>query len=139
MNLPSTRRNPYGADWAVERNVGDAQRDGCAVNAGDIRIVFRVGGEHHRDDLGLAAEALGEQRPDGTIDLAAGQDLALAGTAFALDETARNASGGISVFAVVNGKREEVNAFPRFGIGTSGSQNNVIAHANNAGTMCLLR
>ena len=97
-----------------------------------------VSRQHHGDDLGLAAEAFGEQRPDGPIDLAAGQDFALAGPPFALDEAARNASGGIGVFAVIDGEGEEVDALAGVGIGAGGGENNVVADAHNAGAMCLL-
>ena len=126
------------ADGAVERNVGDAERDRRAVDAGDIGIVFGIGREHHGDDLGLAAEAFGEQRADGPIDLAAGQNFALAGTAFALDEAAGNASGGVGVLAVVDGEREKVDALAGLGIGAGGGQDDVVAHAHNAGAVRLL-
>ncbi len=91
-----------------------------------------------RDDLGLAAEAFGEQRPDGPVDLAAGQDFALAGTPFALDEAAGNASRGVGVFAVVDGEREEVDTLAGLGIGAGGGQNDVVADAHDAGAVRLL-
>ena len=104
----------------------------------DVGVVGRVSRKHHGDDLGLAAEAFGEQRPDGAIDLAAGQNLALAGTPFALDESARNASGGVGVLAVVNGEREKVDALAGVGVGAGGGQNDVVANAHDAGTVGLL-
>ena len=128
----------HRADGAVERNVGDAERHRRAVNAGDIGIVFRVGRKHHGDDLRLAAEAFGEQRPNGAIDLAAGENFALAGPPFALDEAAGNASRGVGVFAVIDGEREKVDALPGVGIGAGGGENDVVADAHNAGAMRLL-
>src|SRR5208283_4473839 len=67
------------------------------------------------------------------------EDLALAGSPFTLNESPGDASGGIGVFAVVNCKREEVNAFPWFRIGTGGGENDVVADAHNAGAVRLLR
>ena len=129
----------HRANRAVERDVGDAQRHRGAVDAGDIGIVLGVGRKHHGDDLGLAAEAFGKQRPDGPVDLAAGQDFALAGPPFALDEAAGNASRGVGVLAVINGEREKVDALARVGVGAGGGENNVVADAHNAGAMRLLR
>ncbi len=128
----------HRANGAVERNVGDAQRHRCAVDAGDVRIVLGIGRKHHGDDLGLVAEAFGKQRTDGTVNLAAGQNFALAGTAFALDEAAGNASRGVGVFAIVHGKGKEIDAFPGIGVGAGGGQHHVLADANNAGAMRLL-
>ena len=96
----------------------------------DVGIVLGVGGEDEGDDLGLAAEAIREQRPHGAVDLAAGENLTLAGAAFALDEAAGNASAGIGVFAVVNGQGEEIDALAGIGVGGGGGQNDVIANAH---------
>ena len=111
----------------MERNVGDGQRAGGAVDAEDVGIIFRVGGKHEGDDLGFALEAFGEQRADGAVDLAAGENFALAGTAFALDEAAGDASAGVGVFAVIDGEGEEVDAFAGIGIGDGGGENDVVA------------
>ena len=127
-----------GADGAFERNVGDGERGGCAVDADDVRIVLGVGGENESDDLGFAAEAIREQRAHGAVDLAAGENFALAGTAFALDEAAGNASAGVSVFAVVNGQGEEIDAFAGIRIGGGGGENDVVADAHNDRTVGLL-
>ena len=97
----------------------------------DVRIVLGVGGENEGDDLGLALEAVGEQRPDRPVDLAAGENFALAGTAFALDEAAGNASAGVGVFAVVDREREKIDAFAGVGIGGGSGQNDVVADAHH--------
>ena len=117
------------ADRALERNVGESERAGCAVDSGDIGIVIVISGENQGDDLCLAAEAFGEQRTDGAIDLAAGEDFALAGAAFALDEAAGDASAGVGVFAIVNREWEKIDADAGFGIGAGGSENNVVARS----------
>ena len=71
-------------------------------------VVIAISGEHKGDDLGLAFEALGKHRPDGPVDLAAGENFALAHAAFALDEANGKASTGVGVFAVIHGEGEEI-------------------------------
>ena len=100
-----------GADRAVERDVRERERAAGAVDAEHVGVVFLVGRVDERDDLRLVAEGLREERADGTVDLAGGQDLLLGGTAFALDEAAGDASAGVGKLSVFNGQREEVNAF----------------------------
>jgi hypothetical protein len=102
-----------------------------STNALELGVVLGVGRKYERNHLSFAAEAILKQRPDGAINLPAGKNLALAGTAFALDEAAGDASAGVSVFAVVNGEGEEIDAFTRIRIGSGGGENNVIAHAHN--------
>ncbi len=101
--------------------IGEGQRAGGRVDGQDIGVVLGVGGEHQGDHLGFIAEAFGEERADGAVDNAAGQDFALAGPAFALDEAAGNASAGVGVFAVINGKGEKINAFALLRGGAGGA------------------
>src|SRR6185437_17053497 len=97
--------------------------------AGDIRVVFGVGGKYEGDHLSFTTEAFLEQRPHRAVDLAAGQDFALAWAALTLDEAAGNASAGVGVFAIVNGQRKKVDAFTRFGVRGSGGKDDVVAHS----------
>ncbi len=127
----------YCADRAMERNVGDAECDGSAVNARDVGVVLSIRGEDHRNYLRFAAEAFGKQRPDRPVNLAAGQNFALARPPFALDKAAGNSSRGIGVLAVVNRQREKVDALPRVRVGAGGGKNDVVADAHNAGAMRL--
>ncbi len=115
------------ADGGAERNVGERQGAGGGVDADHVGIIFLVGGEDQGDDLGFVAEAVREKRADGAIDLARGQDFLLAGTAFALDEAAGDASTGIRVFAVVDGEGEKIDAFAGIGRCDSGGQNDGFA------------
>ena len=48
------------ANGTVKWNVGNAERNRGAIDAGDVRIVGRIRRQHHGDDLGLAAEAFGK-------------------------------------------------------------------------------
>ncbi len=126
-NSPSTRPTRTARNRGVERNVRKRQRGRCGIDADHVRIVFLVGGEDQRDDLGLVAEPVREHGADGTINLTRSQDFFLAGTAFALDEAAGDASAGIGVFAVIDRQREEIDAFPRVRRRDCGCQNDGFA------------
>ena len=128
----------HRADRAKERNIGKGQGGRSGVDAADIGIVFGVGGEDEGDDLGLALEAFGEHRTDRPVNLAAGENFALAHAPFALDKAAGDASAGIGVLAVVDGEREEVDALAGLGIGGGGGENNVFAKAHDGRAVGLL-
>ena len=104
----------------------------------DIRIILGVGGEDEGDDLSLAAEAIREHGAYGAVNLATGEDFTLAGTAFALDEAAGDASAGVGVFAIINGQREEIDALAGIRVGGGGGENDIIANAHNDRTVRLL-
>ena len=128
----------HGAERAEKRNIGEGQGGRSGVDAADIGIVFRVGGQDQGDDLGLALEAFGEHRTDRPVNLAAGENFALAHAPFALDKAAGNASAGIGVLAVVDGERKEVDALAGLGIGGGGGEDNVFAEAHDGGAVGLL-
>src|ERR1700690_1456624 len=136
--LAVDQADAHGADGAEERNVGDSEGGGSAVDAQDVGIVLGVGGEDQRDHLGFALKTFGEKWADGAIDLAAGESFALAHAAFALDEAAGNSAAGVGVFAVVNREREEVDAFAGIGIGGGRGQHNVIGHSHHDRAVGLL-
>ena len=126
------------AKRAEKRNIGKGQGGGSGVDAADIGIVFRVGGEDEGDDLGLALEAFGEHGTDRPVNLAASENFALAHAAFALDKTAGDASAGIGVLAIIDGERKEVDALAGFGIGGGGGEDDVFAEAHDGGAARLL-
>ena len=103
-----------------------------------VGIIFFVRGHDQGNHLGLIAEIFGEHGANGAVDLAAGKNLTLAGTALTLDKAAGNASTGIGVLAVIHGQGEKIEAF--FGIrrGYSGSQNYVVALGHEHGARSLL-
>ena len=127
-----------GANRGAEGNVGESQGAGGGVDAHHVGVIFLVGGEDQCDDLGLVAESIGEQRADGAVDLAAGEDFLFAGTALALDEASGNASTGIGVLAVIHGEGEKVDAFPGVGRSHRGGQNNGFARGDQCGARGLL-
>ncbi len=107
MYLPSIIADAHGRQHVMERNIGNGQRGGRADDAEHRGILFGIGREHHGDDLGFVHEAFGEQRTDGPVDQAAGENFFFRGTAFAFDEAAGNLAGGIGVLTVIDREREE--------------------------------
>ena len=82
--------------------------------------------------------AFGEQRPDGTVDQAAGEDLFLGGPAFALDEAAGETAGGVSVLAVIDGQGEEIGVRFRLGRRTGGHQDHRLSGTDDHRSIGLL-
>ena len=137
--LSVNKTDAHRAHRTLKRNVGESQGAGSSVDGYDVRVVLGIGRKHECNDLGLAAETFREKRADRAVDLAAGENLALTGAAFALNESAGDAAAGIGVFTVVDRQREEIDSFPRFGVGHSGGQDNVVAQAYHSTAMRLLR
>src|SRR5260370_24206933 len=92
--------HPYRTDEMRKWDIRNHQSRSGAVDGQHVRIVFSVSRKHNGDDLSIVAESFREKRADGAVDHAAGQNFALAGTAFTLDGTARNESPSIGLFAV---------------------------------------
>ena len=82
--------------------------------------------------------SLRKERPNRAIDQAARENFLLAGLALALEEAARNPSGGIGVFAVVNGEREEVDSLAWVGRGAGGDEDDGVARSHQDGAVRLL-
>ena len=114
------------------------QRDGGAVHREDVGIVLAVGREDEGDDLRLVVEALGEERPDGPVDQARGQDLLLRRAAFALEPAAGDPPAGVGVLAVVDGEGEEVGVLLGLLVEDGGRQHDGVAVPNDRGAVGLL-
>ncbi|CRM97559.1 hypothetical protein [Pseudomonas sp. 22 E 5] len=100
-------RNAGSANRAIERNAGDGQGRRSTDHRSDVRISLLAGGNDGADNLHFVHEAFWEQRTDRTVDQSGSQGFFLGRTAFALEETARDLTGSVSLFLVVNGQREE--------------------------------
>jgi hypothetical protein len=99
------------ADRAIERNAGDSQGSRGTDHRSDVRIGLFAGGDDGADNLHFVHEAFWEQRTDRTVDQSGSQGFFLGRTAFALEETARDLTGSVSLFLVVNRQREEALAW----------------------------
>ncbi len=107
-----------GTDRAEERDLADGERGGRGDRAEHVRVVLLVGGQDRQDDLDVVLVALWEQRPDGPVRQAGGEDRGLGGARFALDEAARDLARRVHPLLEVHREREEVQA--RAGLGPVG-------------------
>ncbi len=119
--------DPRGADRAHEGRARKGEGGGGGDHRDDVGIVFEIVREHGRDHLGVAAPALGEERPDRAIDQARGEGLALARAAFAFEEAAGDAPGRVGFFLVIAGERQEIDAGPRLLFGDDGRKHGRLA------------
>ena len=101
------------ADRAHERNARQSQCCRGGDDRHDVGIVFTIVLHDGDDDLGVVLVAVGEKRADRAVDEAGNQGFLLARAAFTLEVAAGNLAGGVGLFLVVDGQREEVE--PGFG------------------------
>ncbi len=102
-----------GAHRPHERHAGERQGRGCRHHRYDIRIIFLIVRHACRDNLGIAAPAVREQRTNRAIHQPRHQGLAFGRAPLALEIAARNAAGCEESFLVVAGQRHEIDAFLR--------------------------
>ena len=102
-----TRAPPIGPMKGTPERVSAAEAATMATMSGSFSRSWR---ENGGDDLGLVAEALGEERADRAVDQARDERLVLARPAFALEVAAGDLARGEGLFLVVDGEREEVDA-----------------------------
>ena len=98
------------ADRAHEGDAGQRQGRRGGDDRQDVRIVFEVVLDDGDDDLRVVLVAIGEERADRAVDQAGNQRFLFARTAFALEIAARDLAGGVGLFLVVDGQREEIEA-----------------------------
>ena len=79
-----------------------------AIIARMSEIGFEVIGEDRGDNLRVATEVIGEQRPDRPVDQAGSEGFAVGGAPFALEIPAGNSSRGERLFLVVDGEGKEI-------------------------------
>ncbi len=128
-----------GADRAHEGRARQRQRGGGGDHREDVGIVLEIVRQSGDDHLRLAAPAIGEQRTDRAVDQAGDQRLLFGRTAFALEVAAGNAAGGVIFFLVVDGQRQEVDAFARLLGGDDGGQHGGLAVGGEHGAVGLTR
>ena len=97
-----------GAERAIPRDVGNGQCGRGSEDGEDVGVVLAVGREQQRLDLNFIVPALGEERADGAIGEAAGEDLLLGGPAFTLEVSAGETASGRCLLAVIHGEGEEI-------------------------------
>jgi hypothetical protein len=118
-------------DRALERHAGQDQGGGSADQRRNVAVHFGIQRHHGGDDLDLVAELFGEERTDRTIDQARGQRFLFGRTAFALEEAAGDAPGGVELFLIVDGEREEILPFACLAGRYRRDQHDGTAHADH--------
>ena len=127
------------ADRTEKRNARNREGSTGADHGGDVRIVLLIMGENGADDLGLVLEACREQRAKRTVDQARGQRVLFRGTAFALEEAARDLAGGIELFLIIHGEREKILAWPDAARGTCRAEHHRFTIGDHDGPVGLAR
>src|SRR3990170_3043860 len=100
----------HGADGTLEGDLADRQRGRGGDGADDVGVVLLVGGEDREYDMHVVLVARREQRPDGPVGEAGGEDGRFRGARLALDEAARDLARGVHPLLEVDREREEVEA-----------------------------
>ncbi len=134
--MKPTRAAPIGPMNGAPDSVSAAE---AATMRDDVGIVLQIVRQHGDDDLRVAAPAVGEQRTDRAVDQARDQRLLFGRTAFALEIAAGNAAGGVVFFLVVDGEREEVDAFLRLLGRDDGGEHGGLAVGGEHGAVGLAR
>ena len=118
--LPVAVGDAAGADGAVEGYLRDGQGRRRAHHGQHFRRILLVGGENRQRYLHVVVQTLGEQGTNGPVGEPGGEDAFLSGTAFAAEEAAGDAPGGVEPFFVVHGQGQKVNVLGAGAVGHDG-------------------
>ncbi len=88
--------------------------------------LIAVRGEREHEDLHFVAHPMLEQRAQGTVGQAGGEDGFGAGASFPAEERAGDLAACVQSLFVIHGEREEVDAFAHAAHGGSGKDDGVI-------------
>ena len=135
--LAIEKANANASDGRFKWEIGAIGRGRSAGDGDDIGVVLAVSRKNHGDDLCFIAPGFGKKRAHGAINQAGGEDFFFGRTAFALEEAARNFSGGVGIFAIVDGERKKV-AVIGLGRHAGGGENDGIAVARSDSAIRLL-
>ena len=129
--------NARRTDRTHEGNAGKGEGRRRGNEGENVGVVLEVIGENGGDDLRLVAEARNEERADRTVDQARDKRFTLGRPAFALEIAPRDLAGGIGLFLVVDGEREEVDAGLRRTFGNGGGENGGFTEGGDNGAIGL--
>ena len=117
------------ADRSVEWNAGERNRRRGADQRRNVGIDLGVDRHHRRDDLHFVVEAVRKKRPNRPVDQARGQCFLFGWSAFAFEEAAGDAAGGVSLLLIVDGQRKKILAGPRLLGSDDGNQHDAVVEA----------
>src|SRR5438093_9170772 len=103
--------NPNGADRTRKWNVRYAKRGGRPVERQNVGIIFTVGAEQDRDDLGVVKVSLWKERPKRPIDHARSERFLFRRPAFTLEIATGKFPHGCRFFAIIDREREIILTF----------------------------
>ena len=109
-------------DRSLKGHVGDGHGRGCRHDRQHVRGVDLVRRDHGGNHLDVTAERLVKQRPQGTIDQAAYQDLTIPGPAFAPEYRPRDLPRGVCLFVVLHLQGDVVEPLDLLGGAADGRQ-----------------
>ena len=111
--LPVHKAHKHACDGAVPRDVGDRQRNRRADHAGNFGAAVLVDAHDRHDHRHIVAHCFGEQRANGAVDDAAGQNGLFTGAAFAPHKAAGDTANRVQLLFKIDAEREKVDAFTR--------------------------
>ena len=125
------------ADRALEGHARQRQRGGSRDHRHDVGVVLHVVRQHGDDHLGLVAPAVGKQGTNRAVDQAGDQRLLLGRPSLPLEIAAGDAARGVGLFLIVDGERQEVDAFARRFRGDDGGEHDGLAIGRHHGAVGL--
>ena len=125
-------------DGAFPRNVGDGEGGRSCEACEGVGQVVAVAGDEGDEHLRLSVEVVGEERTEGAVHEAGDEDFILAGTAFAFEETAGEATHSAVFLLIFDLQRHEVGVFHCVFLAADGGEQHGVAHFYDGGSIGLL-
>ena len=125
----------HGTDWAVERNIGNAERGGGAIDCENIGIIFAIGAEQDRDNLRVVKITRREERPKRPISHARRERFLFAWTTFAFEIAAGKLPDCRRFFSIIDGQRKPILAFLQRGGRDGTGEDDGLAAGDNDGAV----
>ena len=127
----------YGGNLLFEGQFRKTDRKGCCRHAEHVRCKLAVSRQNLHDHLDFAREVLGEHRANRAVNNTCRKRFFVRGTTgFALAVAAREATSGVSLFAVFHSEGEEVTFF--FFAVADGREHESVAHLGDGCSASLL-
>ncbi len=120
----------HGPDRAEEGDLAETQGRRGAQSGEHVVVVLEVDGQHGGHHVDLVHISLGEQRPDGPVDLARGEGGLVAGPRLALDEAAGDLAGGVVPLLDVDREGEEILPLASYGAPCGADEHHRVAAAH---------
>ena len=89
------------------------KRGRSGVHCEEVALARSVGLNQSRVDLDVVVISVGEERTDGAVAHASGENLLARRTCFTLEEAARELTRGVELLAILTLQREEIDSFAR--------------------------